>query len=132
MQQPHRAWSFSATIMLLILNIVAYIFQTKLLPGFMDESYLELSLEGLRQGYVWQLLTYQFLHGGWAHLLLNCWALFVFGRGVEWAIGNTRFLVLYLCSGVIGGLLQVLVSLLWPDYFGGAAVGASAGVFGVV
>jgi membrane associated rhomboid family serine protease len=83
---------------------------------------------------VWQLLTYQFLHGGIMHLLLNCWALFVFGRGVEWAVGKTRFLILYFSGGIIGGLLQVLAAVLWPHYFKPyeVSVGASAGIFGVV
>src|SRR5262249_50196725 len=83
-------------------------------------------------GYFWQLLTYQFMHGGWLHLALNCWGLFVFGRGVERTVGKTRFLVLYFCSGIIGGLFQMGTALLWPHVFGGATVGASAGVYGVV
>jgi membrane associated rhomboid family serine protease len=117
---------------LIAINVVAFLFQITLLPKLINEDYLALSLWGLARGYVWQLLTYQFMHGGWMHLLLNCWALFVFGRGVEWAIGKTRFLVLYFSGGIIGGLFQVLAGLLWPHYFGGASVGASAGIFGVV
>ena len=40
---------------------------------------------------VWQLLTYQFMHGGLIHLLLNCWAIFIFGREVESALGTGVF-----------------------------------------
>jgi membrane associated rhomboid family serine protease len=127
-----RGWQWSPTIVLLALNIGVFLFQQTILPRLIDEDYLSLSLWGLQHGFVWQLLSYQFMHGSWPHLFLNCWALFVFGREVERAVGNGRFLTLYFTSGVIGGLLQVLVSLLWPDYFGGAVVGASAGVFGVV
>lgn len=133
--RPARRWRLSATIVLVALNILAFLFQRKILSEPFTERYLELSLAGLLHGYVWQLLTYQFLHGGWPHLLLNCWALFVFGRGVEWAVGKARFLRLYFSSGVIGGLFQMLASLLWPQYFGGAnsgVVGASASIFGVV
>jgi membrane associated rhomboid family serine protease len=135
MRQPARQWKWSATIVLIVLNIAAFLFQTKVLPPSIDETYLELSLNGLRHGFVWQLLTYQFMHAGWPHLLLNCWALFVFGRGVEWSVGKTRFLFMYFSAGVVGGLFQMLASLLWPGYFGGPAsgvVGASAGIFGVV
>ncbi|HEY2084023.1 MAG TPA: rhomboid family intramembrane serine protease [Verrucomicrobiae bacterium] len=104
------------------------------MPKLIDPGYLALSLWGLQHGFVWQLLTYQFMHGGVPHLLLNCWALFVFGRGVEWAVGKTRFLILYFSGGIIGGLLQVLAAVLWPHYFRPteASVGASAGIFGVV
>ncbi|HWD93062.1 MAG TPA: rhomboid family intramembrane serine protease [Verrucomicrobiae bacterium] len=129
---PGRRWKWSATIVLIVLNVLAFLFQITLLPKLLDLRYLALSLWGLQHGFVWQLLTYQFMHGGWLHLLVNCWALFVFGRGVEWAVGKTRFLILYFSSGVIGGLLQVLAALLWPNYFAGASVGASAGIFGVV
>ena len=122
----------SATVVLVALNIIAFLVQTKIIPDSIDEQYLELSLRGLLHGYVWQLLTYQFMHGGWVHLLVNCWALFVFGRGVEWTVGRARFLVLYFCGGIVGGLFQMGAAFVWPDTFGGATVGASAGIFGVV
>jgi membrane associated rhomboid family serine protease len=132
MRTPARQWRWSATIILIALNVVAFLFQYSLLPKLIDPLYLALSLAGLQHGFVWQLLTYQFMHGGIMHLLLNCWALFVFGRGVEWAVGKTRFVIMYLCGGIIGGLLQVLAAWLWPQYFNYPAVGASAGIFGVV
>jgi len=62
----------------------------------------------LSHGYVWQLLTFQFMHGNFLHLLLNCWAIFMFGREVEQALGRKSFLTLYLSSGVIGGLCKWL------------------------
>jgi len=131
--QPRRQWRLSATIVLIVLNVIAYAIQKMVLPKVMDQDYyLALSPEGLAHGYFWQLLTYQFMHGGKWHLLLNCWALFVFGRPVEWTIGVPRFLVVYITSGIVGGLLQVMACFLWPHYFMGATVGASAGVFGIV
>jgi membrane associated rhomboid family serine protease len=106
--QPRRRWRISVTIVLVVLNVVAYVFQTHVLPKLVDPDYFELSLWGMFHGYVWQLLTYQFMHGSWPHVLLNCWALFVFGRPVEWAVGKKRFLTVYFLSGIFGGLLQVL------------------------
>ena len=50
-------------------------------------SYFALSLEGLKHGFVWQLLTYQFMHGGLFHILLNGWAIYVFGRAMEETLG---------------------------------------------
>jgi membrane associated rhomboid family serine protease len=123
---------WSATMVLLIVNAVAFILQVTVLPHVIHESYLALSLEGLRRGYVWQLLTFQFLHAGLLHLILNCWALYMFGRDVEWTLGKARFITLYFSSGVVGGLFQEFVALIWPNYFGSAVVGASAGIFGVV
>src|SRR5262249_34530431 len=85
-------------------------------------------------GYFWQLLTFQFMHASPMHLILNCWGLFVFGRAVESAVGKQRFLLVYFLSGIFGGLLQVMSSFLWPQYFDPriGTVGASAGLFGVI
>jgi len=124
--------NWSATVVLIVTLVVAFILQVTMVPRAFASEYLALSLEGLKRGFVWQLLTFQFMHGGLIHLLLNCWAIYVFGRAVEWMIGKSRFLVLYFCSGIIGGLLQMLGALLWPSHLGGAVVGASAGGFGLV
>jgi len=99
------------------------------IPG---DDYFALSVGGLRHGFVWQLLTYQFMHGGWLHLLLNCWAIYVFGRAVEETMGSKRFLALYFSSGVIGGLFQALAGVVLGGAFAAPVVGASAGVFGLV
>jgi len=121
-------------MVLVVLNILAYVFQIKFLPRILDPGYLELSLWGMLHGYFWQLLTYQFMHGGWLHLIINCWGLFVFGRSVEWAVGKSRFLLVYFLSGIFGGLLQMMACFLWPHYFPSdvGTVGASAGLFGIV
>jgi membrane associated rhomboid family serine protease len=132
MRQSSHGPYWSATIALLAANILAFILQYTVLTHEIFQNYLALSLDGLRHGYVWQLLTYQFLHGGLFHIFFNCWALFVFGREVESMLGKTRFLILYFSSGIVGGLFQALVELAWPNYFFGSTVGASAGVFGVV
>jgi membrane associated rhomboid family serine protease len=94
---------------------------------------LSLSLEGLREGKVWQLLTFQFLHAApWPwHVLLNCFVLYFFGRSIEETLGARKFLGLYLLSGVIGGLLQVGLSALLPVH-AGLVVGASAGIRGII
>lgn len=53
------------------------------------------------------LLSSQFLHGGWFHLISNMWALFIFGDNVEDRLGSLRYLVFYLLGGVAGGLAHV-------------------------
>src|SRR6266566_5184442 len=124
----------SATVTLLIVNVVAFLAQI-VLSSFLHyptDAYFALSLEGLRHGFVWQLLTYQFMHGGVIHLLLNCWAIFMFGREVEEALGRKSFLTLYFSSGVMGGLVQMLAGLLLGGHFAVPVVGASAGAFGLI
>jgi membrane associated rhomboid family serine protease len=95
-------------------------------------GYLALSKEGLEHGYVWQLMTYQFMHAGWLHILLNSWVIYVFGREMESVLGGRKFLTLMFSSGMVGGVFQMLVALVWPQYFGGAVVGASACGFGLI
>jgi membrane associated rhomboid family serine protease len=114
MRRPALRPAWSATVVLLVVNVVAFILQNVLykFSSFRTDYYLALSVDGLRHGFVWQLLSYQFMHGGWLHLLLNCWAIYVFGREVEGVLGWRRFLTLYFSSGVIGGLFQGLAGVL--------------------
>lgn len=122
----------TATAVILIVNAVVFLIEA-LVPRQFPSGYLGLSWEGLCHGYVWQLLTFQFLHAGPLHLLLNSLGLFSFGFAVEQFLGVKRFLWLYLLSGVLGGLLQVLGQALLPGIMGiGMVVGASAGLFGLI
>jgi membrane associated rhomboid family serine protease len=134
-QSVYRELRVSFTVALLIVNAIVFLIECGTCgypPGFSTGNYFALSVEGLKHGFVWQLLTYQFMHAGLFHILLNCWAIYVFGREIEETIGPQKFLTLFLTSGVIGGILQALAGWVWPNYFGGAVVGASAGAFGLV
>jgi membrane associated rhomboid family serine protease len=120
-------------MILVIVNVVAFLLQLAFQRSFPVHQYFALSVDGLRHGFVWQLLTFQMMHGGWIHLLLNCWMLYMFGRDVEESLGRSHFLWLYFASGVVGGLLQILSSVVFPLHFGaGPVVGASAGVSGLI
>ncbi len=95
-------------------------------------DWLALSAKGIKHGLVYQLLTFQFLHGGVWHLLMNMICLYFFGRPMEELLGGKGMLRLYLVSGVIGGLLQVGLAFAFPATFGAPVVGASAGIFGLI
>lgn len=75
------------------------------------------------------LLTCQFLHGGLLHLAGNMLYLWIFGRGVETALGVPRFLLLYLGSGVLAALAQAFADPASQAPMIGAS-GAIAGVLG--
>jgi len=131
----------TATAILLIINVAVFVLEN-LAPRLIPSNYLGLSWDGLRHGYVWQLLTFQFLHASLLHLVLNSLGVFSFGFAVEQFLGRKRFLQLYLISGVLGGLVHVLGGLVWPSHFGVIVdsfgkfyvpmVGASAGLFGLI
>lgn len=58
---------------------------------------------------VLQLITYMFLHADWTHLFFNMFALWMFGRITEQALGSRHFLIYYLVCGVGAGFCQELV-----------------------
>ncbi len=80
---------------------------------------------------IWQLITFQFMHGGFGHIFFNMLMLWMFGMEIENIMGSQKFLVFYLAAGIGGGLVQAFIS---PIFVGGGAptIGASAGVFGVM
>ncbi len=133
----YREPRVSFTIALLIVNAAVWVVQllaSHSLNGLeIQDRYFALSLDGLKHGFVWQLLTFQFMHSTsrWTHILFNSLAIFFFGRPVEAALGRRHFLTLYLSSGVLGGLVQMLFAY-WIPSFDGPVVGASAGAYGLV
>jgi membrane associated rhomboid family serine protease len=80
-------------------------------------------------GAVLPYFTSMFLHGGWMHLILNMWALWIFGDNVEDYLGHSLYLVLYFVSGLAAALLHTLFNLgaIIPTV---GASGAIAGVMG--
>jgi len=76
-------------------------------------------------------ITYQFLHGGWLHLVINMVTLAAFGAPVERVLGVRRFVLFYLSAGVVAGFVQVLLFPAGTDPVIGAS-GAISGVFGAV
>lgn len=95
---------------------------------------LGLSLEGVKKGFLWEFITFQFMHGGVVHLLFNLLSLFFFGVALEELIGTRKFLWAYFGSGVAGGVLQILMTaLLYPASWNEIdTVGASAGIMGII
>jgi membrane associated rhomboid family serine protease len=74
------------------------------------------------------LITYQFLHAGWMHLISNMLFLWVFADNVEDAFGHGAFLFFYLLSGIAGGMLHAVMMPSSPA----PLIGASGAVSGVL
>lgn len=89
---------------------------------------LELTPQLVQVGQIWRLGTYMFLHAGFWHLFFNMYGLYIFGKLLEKPLGTKRFLVLYLLSGLIGGVLWMLAN--WGSSI--PCVGASGALFGVM
>lgn len=77
-------------------------------------------------GEPWRLFTCLFVHAGLSHLLLNMFSLWLLGLLVEDRVGPLRIALVYLASGVGGGLAS-----LWWHSNGINSVGASGAIFGL-
>jgi membrane associated rhomboid family serine protease len=134
--RPRLRLRWSWTLALIVAYTVVLLAELVMARRFPQNNffndYLALSKAGMEKGFVWQLVTYQFMHAGWLHLLLNSWAIYVFGRELEQLLGARRFLALMFSSGILGGVFQVLTAMIWPALFDGPVVGASACAFGLV
>jgi membrane associated rhomboid family serine protease len=82
------------------------------------------------RGYVWQLGTYIFLHGGPLHILFNMLGLWMFGSELERTWGSRRFVKFFFICGVGAGILMVLISLFTRS--DSTTIGASGSVYGVL
>lgn len=119
---------------LIALNVVAYVGQ--LVSDEFTVRFFDLGLArdpatgdlfGVADGEVYRLLTSAFLHGGIFHLLLNMYALFLFGPQLEGTLGRVRFTALYLVSALGGSALSYAFSP--PNQ---PSLGASGAVFGLL
>jgi membrane associated rhomboid family serine protease len=82
------------------------------------------------QGQVWRLFTAMFLHFNLLHIGLNMFSLFLIGGVVEMVFGKWRYLVIYLGSGIAGGIVTYFV--VSTNAVSAGASGAIFGVFGAL
>lgn len=114
------------TYWLIAVNVILYF--VPILFGQYNDLINNYSIWGpaVRDGQYYRLLTGIFLHGGFFHLLFNCYALYVIGSQVENFLGRFKFLIIYLVAGISGALFSTI--------FGGnyASIGASGAIFGLM
>lgn len=78
------------------------------------------------------LIVSMFMHGGLAHIAGNMLYLFIFGDNVEDRIGRVKFVLFYLCCGVIASLAHVLASRWTGRDLDIPSLGASGAISGVL
>jgi rhomboid protease GluP len=84
-----------------------------------------LERDAVLAGEVWRLVTCLFLHGSAVHLFFNVAVLYSLGATLERILGTSRFLVLYLASGLGGAALSLV-------FLDGRSVGASGALWGLM
>jgi membrane associated rhomboid family serine protease len=119
---------------LIALNVIGFVLalavpQLTLLFGLLPARVLQ-------SGWVWQPVSYMFLHGGVFHLLFNMLALWMFGVELERLWGTRFFTRYYLVTGVGAAVTTILVSLLpaefAADMYGTVTIGASGAIYGLL
>jgi len=116
---------------LIIANALVFLWQT--IAQFMGSGDL-IQIFGLRPAlvlgrlYLWQLVSYLFLHGDFLHILFNMFALWMFGSELERYWGSRSFLRYYFITGIGAGLFSVAADpgSLIPT------IGASGAIYGIL
>ncbi len=111
---------------------------------FMLTNYTSITFKGLplvywislvpsfvNMGWIWQFVTYMFVHGSFTHLFFNMFALIMFGRILERSLGTREFLLFYFLCGILGGIVSYLFYLL-QGVTNVAIMGASGSVYALL
>ena len=120
---------------IIILNVAIFVISMFLSSSF--AFYFGLIPEQvLERGWLWQLVTYMFLHAGPMHILFNMLGVWMFGVELERRWGTTFFVKYYAVAGIGGGLTFILVSLLpvaaTAPAYQTITIGASGALFGLL
>ena len=124
----------NASVYLVIVNVLV----------FLATNYMNISFRGLRltywlslvpafvnRGWVWQFVTYMFVHGSMMHLFFNMFALIMFGRTLERYLGTREFLLFYFLCGILGGVISYLFYII-QGVTGVAMMGASGSIYALL
>jgi membrane associated rhomboid family serine protease len=123
-----KSIQFTATKALIGINVLVFVFKEMLdrRGRIIVDDLFGLSGEGLVSGMVWQPVTYQFVHAGLFHLVVNMIGLWFAGNILERILGVRRFVQLFLVAGIAGGFLQMIYDS------NTVLVGASGSVCGLI
>lgn len=112
---------------LLIVNGIVFVLQLLFLNQYLGVLGLVPSAF-LGRGYIWQIVTYMFLHGGFLHIFFNMLFLWMMGSEIERLWGSKEFLKYYFITGSGAGLVNVLVQPRSTI----PTIGASGAIFGLI
>lgn len=122
---------------LIVANVLVFAFvNLSERPAQVQQVFEQWGYDNSRQASL-QILSYQFLHAGWFHILNNLWMLWIVGDNVEDKLGHVRYLLLYLAGGVVAAWTYTVASGFFGpiEAAGGAVVplvGASGSIFAIM
>ncbi len=112
---------------LLIANGIVFLFQMAWGPSLASIFGLR-PADVLTRGFIWQLGSYMFLHGGLFHILFNMFVLWMFGRSLEDIWGTRAFLKYFFVTGIGAGIITTIT----PFNFHNIVIGASGAVLAIL
>ncbi|WP_041395295.1 rhomboid family intramembrane serine protease [Parasphaerochaeta coccoides] len=131
------------TLRLIIVNILVFILTEYIYPsGYVLSGgqlyytpgvtyYLAMRPALVMKGYVWQFISYMFVHSGVSHILFNMLGLFIFGSMVERRIGSREFLLFYMLTGIVSGVFS-FIAYMAAGTSAVSLVGASGVIYGIM
>ncbi len=115
---------------LLLANVAVFILQ--MFAPTLDRTLIQyfglVPVLAFQHLFIWQFVTYMFLHGGLGHIFFNMFALWMFGVELERTWGTREFLKFYFLTGIAAGLSTALFS--WGSNI--PTIGASGAVYGIL
>jgi membrane associated rhomboid family serine protease len=115
------------TISLMVINAIVFVLQQIFYPS-LDTVFALTPAVAVNSLQLWQFVTYMFLHGGLMHITFNMFTLFMFGTVIEHSLGEKKYIILYIVSGIGAALFYVLLMGLSDVMM----LGASGAVFGIL
>ncbi|MEG0033594.1 MAG: rhomboid family intramembrane serine protease [Mucinivorans sp.] len=116
---------------LIIINVLVFMASALLPIGDLIMSSCSLFWFSSPFYHSYQFITYMFLHANISHLFFNMFALWMFGRTLEYELGSKRFLTYYMVCGLGAALIQMGVVWLTGEYYI-QLLGASGAVMGLL
>jgi len=114
---------YTYVILACIIAVTAAQFYVGLEPSILAAGFVK---PEFLHGHYWRILTGAALHGGLAHIAMNGYALYSFGRIFELLTNRAHLAIVFLLAAVSGGILSLIFL---PD---GISVGASGGIVGLI
>jgi membrane associated rhomboid family serine protease len=126
-RKPFRYTYSNMSFILIGINLAVFMLNM-MIPKSL--YYLAMIPSFVLNGWVWQFVTYMFVHSGITHIAFNMLALLFFGQAVERQMGSREFVMFYLLTGALAGVFSFAVY-----FFTGSNVillGASGAVYAVL
>lgn len=119
---------------LLLLNLGLFLLPLVLPfnPDFLNQIFGLVPAYIWTKFYLWQFVTYLFLHGGFWHILMNMFILWMFGSELERTWGSREFLRFYFITGIGAGIFNVLVAAFFQSTAFIPIIGASGAIYGIL